>query len=198
MASSIDICSNALLMLGSKPIASFDEGSAPANLDRGRLCSNLYPMMKLALLRSHPWNCAVTRVQLSPDATPPAFGFRNRFLLPGNWLRTLEVGDGYALTYRSEGRYLLCDEAVFPLVYLRDVPETDFDSMLVEAMTLAMAMRLAYAITASSAVEQARYSEFQALMKRVRAVDGQDDPPQTFGDMRLLTSRFGNNGAFGD
>ncbi|MEO7199591.1 MAG: hypothetical protein ABIY56_05175 [Dokdonella sp.] len=196
MASDIDICSNALLMLGSKPIASFDESSAPANLDRARLCANLYPTVKLSVLRSHPWNCAIARVQLSPDSTPPAFGFTNRFLLPGDWLRTLAVGDGYRITYRSEGRYLLSDESVFPLVYLRDAPEGDFDALLTQAMTLAMAVRLAYPITESSAVEQARYSELQALMKTARAVDGQDDPPETLGDSVLLTSRFGNGFAF--
>jgi len=187
----IDICSNALLMLGAKPIASFDESAGDANLDRARLCANLYPMVRLALLRSHPWNCAVTRVQLSPDATPPAFGWQNRFQLPSDWLRTLEVGNGVRLTFRSEGRYILCNEAVFPLVYLRDVAEGDWDAMLVQAATQAMAVRLAYPITASSAVEQARYTEFQNFMKQARSVDGQDDPPQTLGDFPLLASRFG-------
>jgi len=28
-------------------------------------------------------------------------------------------------------------------------------------------------------------------MKAARAVDGQDDPPQTFGDFPLMQSRFG-------
>jgi hypothetical protein len=38
MASSISICSNALLALGAHPINSFDEAS-----EHARLCSNIYP-----------------------------------------------------------------------------------------------------------------------------------------------------------
>lgn len=191
MASAIEICSNALLLLGAKPIASFDEAAGSANLDRARLCANLYPPTKLAVLRSHPWNCAITRVHLSPDSTPPAFGFQYRYLLPSDWLRTLEVGDGCQLTFKSEGRYILCDEPVFPLVYLRDCPEGDMDATLADVMTLTMAWRLAYAITASSSEEQLRYQELQAALKVARAVDGQDDPPQTFGDFPLLAARIG-------
>ena len=195
--SPITICSNALLMLGSKPIASFDEAAAPANLDRARLCANLYPMVKLSVLRRHPWNCAIRRVQLSPDATAPAFGFQYRYALPGDWLRTLAVGasDYDRITYRSEGRFLLSDEPIFPLVYLADVAESDMDAMLVEIMTLAMAEVLAYPITASTSVQDAQYQKLRMAMKQAGAVDGQDDPPETLGDFRLLGARLG--GGFG-
>lgn len=189
--SPITICSNALMMLGSKPIASFDEAAAPANLDRARLCANLYPMVKLGVLRMHAWNCATRRVQLSPDALAPVFGFAYRYALPGDWVRTLAVGDRYPLDYQSEGRFILCNEPVFPLVYVAAIDEPEMDALLLQVLTLAMAVRLAYPITASSAVEDARYSELQQLMKQARAADGQDDPPQTLGDLRLLSSRFG-------
>lgn len=191
MASPIDICSNALLMLGAKPIASFDESAAPANLDRARLCANLYPMVKADVLRSHPWHCATKRVQLSPDATPPAFGFTYRFLQPTDWLRTLGVGDGVKQHYATEGRYYLADAPVFPLVYVADLGEQDMDSMLLAVLTLAMAVRLAYPITASPVVEDARYKELQQLLQQARAVNAQDDPPQQITGSPLLASRFG-------
>lgn len=193
MTSPVDFCSNALLMLGAKPIASFDEAAAPANLDRARLCANLYPMVKADVLRSHPWHCAIKRVQLSPDAEAPAFGYAYRYLQPGDWLRTLGVGEERCpIPYVTEGRYYLCNEALFPLVYLADIPETQFDSMLAAVMTLSMAVRLAYPITASSTVEDARYRELQQLLKQARAVNAQDDPPQELGGSPLLSSRFGS------
>lgn len=49
MASSITICSNALLALGARSINSFDE-----NTDHARLCSNIYPTVRNDLLRKHP------------------------------------------------------------------------------------------------------------------------------------------------
>ena len=48
MASSISICSNALLALGAHPINSFDE-----NTEHARLCSNIYPTVRNDLLRKH-------------------------------------------------------------------------------------------------------------------------------------------------
>jgi hypothetical protein len=41
MASSISICSNALLALGAHPINSFDEAT-----EHARLCSNIYPTVR--------------------------------------------------------------------------------------------------------------------------------------------------------
>ncbi|WP_414488454.1 hypothetical protein [Stenotrophomonas maltophilia] len=195
-ANAVTICSNALLSLGDRPIASFDEGQASyGDLDRAKLCSALYPQVRKSVLRSHPWNCAIRRVQLSPDAAPPAFGFTNRFLLPGDWLRTLAVGDrGVRIDFRAEGRYLLSDAVVFPLTYIADVPENTWDAMLIDVMTGAMAARLAYPITKSAAMIETKTAELRALMQTARAVDGQDDPPETLGDFPLMTARLGGYG----
>ncbi|EBA0378294.1 hypothetical protein FIX59_23640, partial [Salmonella enterica] len=66
MTSSVSICSNALLALGAHPINDFDEDT-----DHARLCANLYPTVRNKLLRSHPWNCAIKRVVLSPVSAAP-------------------------------------------------------------------------------------------------------------------------------
>lgn len=196
--SDVKICSNALMILGANPIASFNEGSGfGANLDRAKLCAELYPPTRKAVLRSHYWNCCIKRVQLSPDVTPPPFGYANRFLLPGDWLRTFNAGDErnrQRITYRSEGRYLLSDEVVFPLTYLADTPEQEWDTLLVDVMTMSMVVRLAYPITKSTSVEELRNAELSALLKQARAIDGQDDPPETLGDAPLLQSRFSGFG----
>lgn len=201
MTSPIQICSNALMMLGAKPIASFSEAEGSgSNLDRAKLCDGLYPWLRLAILRGHYWNCSATRVMLSPDATPPAFGYPYRFRLPGDWLRTWGVGDPNTrprLDYRSEGRFLLCGEPVLPLLYGADVPEDEWDTLLIDVVTLAMAARLAYPITASTSVEEAKKLELRNLLQQARASDGQDDPPETLGDFPLLTSRFGNGLGWG-
>ena len=193
MSNPITICSNALMRLGAKPIADFNESEGMgANLDRAKLCAALYPPTKLAILREHYWNCTARRVMLSPDQTPPAFGYAHRFMLPGDWLRTWGVGDtryGQRLDYTIEGRYVLCDEVVLPLHYGADVPEEDWDTLLVDVMTAAMTARLAYPITASTSVEEMKQAELQSLLRVARAVDGQDTPPEQFGDSLLLRSR---------
>lgn len=194
-ANPVSICSNALLSLGADPISSFDEANGDVELDRAKLCANLYPRLRLGVLRSHPWNCAIRRVQLSPDSQPPVFGYANRFLLPGDWLRTLGVGDrGDRVDFRAEGRYLLSDAIVFPLLYIADVDENQWDSLLVDAMTAAVAARLAYPITRSASMVEVKTAELRQLMQQARTVDGQDDPPETLGDFPLMRSRLGGYG----
>lgn len=186
MATRVSICSNALLMLGAQPINDLTE-----DLDRARLAANLYQSVRDDILRAHPWNCAVKRVVLSPDTAPPAYGYAYQFRLPSDWLRTLSVGDyGAETDYRSEGRMLLANENVLKLRYIfRNEDESSWDAMLVHCMTLAMAARMAYAITQSASLEQVRLQELEMALRRARATDGQDDPPETFGDFRLLNSR---------
>ncbi len=195
MTNPVEICSNALMILGAKPIASFNEAEGMgSNLDRAKLASNLYPQVRTAILRGHYWNCTARRVLLSPDATAPAFGYANRFMLPGDWLRTWAVGDErnrQRVAYRTEGRYLLSDDVVLPLLSGADTSEEQWDPLLVDVMTAAMAARMAYPITASTSVEEMRQRELQALLREARAVDGMDDPPETMGDFPLLRSRFG-------
>jgi hypothetical protein len=196
MASAITICSNALLMLGAKPIASLsdsDDDEVNSPLDRVRLCANLYPVERLAFLRQHTWSGAIKRVILSPETTAPAFGFQSRFLRPSDWLRTIQVGqyEGYIPPYRTEGGYFLVDEAIFYLTYVADVDESLWDSMMIDVMTRRMAAVLAYPITRDSGQEQLKQQEYAQKLQEAKSVDGQDDPPSTVGGSILINSRFG-------
>lgn len=190
MTTGVSICSNALLMLGAQTINSFDDANS---IDRAKLCANLYPTTRDKVLRSHPWNCAIKRILLAPDASPPAFGWAYQFQLPTDCLRVLEVDVGGAQAdYLIEGRSILADEASVGLRYVfANNVENTWDSLLVEIVTLAMAARLAYPVTQSAAMEQSRMQELEMAMRRARAVDGQEDPPQTFGDFPLLQARNG-------
>jgi hypothetical protein len=195
MATDVSICSNALLRLGAAPINSFEEADElGSNIQQVRLCANLYPTVRKAILRAHPWNCATARVLLSPDEELPAFGFGNRFLLPSDWLRTLQVGEseGAPLEYRAEGRYLLSDEGALPLVYIFDnQTPASYDAALVQAMETAMCAALAYPVTKSAAMRDSLGAELKEVLRMARNVDGQDNPPETLGDSPLFASRFG-------
>lgn len=191
MATGVSICSNALLMLGAQTINDFNEP-----LDRAKLAANLYPTIRDDLLRTHPWNCTIKRVLLAPDATPPAFGYANQFELPADFLRVLEVGQaGHQIDYLVEGRSILADAVSVELryVYLNEVENT-WDASLVGLLTLAMACAMAYPITQSSALQAAFEQKLVMAKKVARAVDGQEDPPQTLGDERLFAARFGAHG----
>lgn len=188
-ASAVSICSNALLELGAQPISSLAEAN-----DRARIAANLYESVRDSVLRSHPWNCAVKRVVLAPDVEVPAFDYPAYFLLPGDHLRTLQVGeDGARPAYRVESGKIAAFGTVLPLRYIwRNENEASWDTMLVDAMTLTMAARMAYGITKSASMAELREKLRRDFMKQCRAVDGQEDPPETLGDERLLNARFGS------
>lgn len=189
MTSAVSICSNALLELGAQPIASLTEAN-----DRARIAANLYESVRDSVLRSHPWNCAVKRVVLAPDTEVPAFDFAAYFLLPGDHLRTLQVGqEDTRPRYRVESGKIAADGTVLYLRYIwRNTSEASWDTMLVDAMTLTMAARMAYGITKSASMAELRETLRRDFMKQCRAVDGQEDPPETLGDERLLNARFGS------
>lgn len=190
MATGVSICSNALLMLGAQTINDFAD---QLNLDRAKLCANLYPTVRDDMLRSHPWNCAIKRAVLAPDAVAPAFGYTHSFELPANFMRVLEVGtNGSQIDYLVEGRTIQANTTVLELRYVfRNEVENTWDAHLVKLVTLAMAAALAYPVTQSSALQQSFEQKLEMTLKRARAVDGQEDPPQTLGDERLLRARFG-------
>jgi len=186
MTSAVSICSAALIELGDKPISSFDD-----NNDRTRAVSNLYGLKRDAVLRAHPWNCAVKRIVLSPDTNAPAFDWQYQFDLPSDYLRVLSVGlNGQEDEYVLEGRKLLMNTNVCYLRYIyRNSDEATWDALLIDAMKEVMKASIAYSITKSTSKEQLVQQIVQNVLKSARAVDGQENPPETLGDFALLSNR---------
>lgn len=188
MATNVSICSAALLKLGDSPIADLEEPT-----QRAQLCANLYPLAKLDVLRSHPWNCCVTRVLLPPLAQKPAFSWQYQFALPGDMLRLMQVGmDGYQLDYQLEGNRVLAQTDSLPIVYVADKTEGELDAKLVHVLTLRMEMDLAYAITKSTSVAEAKAQQYQQAMRQAKALDGQENPPEDWGDSPFTQVRGGS------
>lgn len=186
--SDVQICSNALLMLDQETISSFTDGTT-----RATKAANLWPNSRDAVLRSHPWNCAVRRVTLAADTAAPAYGFLYAHQLPGDLLRVLEVGDEAdgPYTYRIESNKLLCDDTPIPLRYVwRNTDVTTYDALLVHALELYMAAMLAYPMTHSTSLRESMLNDYQAVIRSARGVDGQEEPHPQVGDSPLIAARF--------
>lgn len=189
MATDVEICSNALLLLGDKPIASFADGTP-----RAAICANVYGLAKADILRRHPWNCALKRVILSPESTAPAFDWKYQFARPSNWLRTLQVGyQDQMLDYVIEGVRFLANTNVLPLVYVANVTEGEWDALLISVMVKRMEMDLAYPITKSTSLRDSLKQEFYAngigVLAQAKTIDGQENPPESWGDSPFLQVR---------
>jgi hypothetical protein len=152
----------------------------------------LYPQVRNAVLRAHPWNCATRRVVLTPDSVPPAFSWSYQFLKPSDWLRTLQVGqDGCPEDFLDEGGRILADTNALYLLYIwRNENPATYDAMLIDALTAAMAARMAITLTGDVDKKTNAEATYATLMKQARALDGQDQPPLAFLDSPLLLARL--------
>lgn len=188
--SKITICTNALLQLGSQPIAAFDEGT-----DNSLLCSNLWPQTLDGVLRAHPWNCATKRVSLAPSAIVPIYGFSFAFDLPGDFLRLMEADTLY--DYKREGGQILGNENPFFIKYIwRNEAVPTYDSLLIEALTAAMKTALAYPITKSTTKEAECLALYKERLQHARTVDGLEGTPDAIGRSQLLSARRRTGGGF--
>ncbi len=144
MSSPVQICSNALILVGAAPIASLTESS-----DRAVLMANLYDQVSRTTLRRHFWNFATTRVLLSPDATPPAFEWTNASTLPSDCLGLTSIGElGEPPEYALEGRKILSNDASVKLGYIRDEDDPNvFGAMFIDALCANLAFTAAYPLT---------------------------------------------------
>ena len=107
------------------------------------------------------------------------------------WLRTLSVGlKGDAPAYEHENGRILMDDAVCYFRYVfRNENIASYDATLVAALEAYMAMLAAYPITKSAAVQERMASLYEGQLKRARSIDGQEQPPEDFGDFPLLAVR---------
>lgn len=190
MASEISICSNALLQLGDSPIASF----AASEGKRATTCANLWPQVRDMMLRRHAWPCARKRVTLAPEAASAyadKFDWNYSFLLPGDWLRSLQYGArGERLAFELEGRRILADTDALKLVYVwRNTDPALWDDALVDAACLEMVARLAYPITQSASLAQLKRAEADKFLREAKSIAGQDNEPEDWGDSPFIDVR---------
>lgn len=188
------ICNAALLMLGANPIASLSETG-----DKAKLCAGVWPIKRDEVLRAHPWNCCIKRDTFTPYAVAPNHDWPFQYILPGDFVKVLGVGElGAEAEFRIEGQRLLTDvnPCLLRYVFMNRNPAT-WDPGLVHVMTLTLCAALAYPITSSTTLRDSMRQEAELAMRRAKSVDGQDDTGEMWGDSRLVASRFGSSSALG-
>lgn len=174
MASTVEIANRALQKLGAKRIVSLTEDSR-----NGRAVSAAFEPIKRAELRSHPWSFAIKRTQLAASSTPPAFGFRNQYPLPSDFLRLLNPDPGYNyndLDWQIEGSMLLTDwDAPLNFRYVADITDPNlFDPLFRETLASRIAMELCEEITQSNTKKQFAVEMYRldvAEAKRANAIE---------------------------
>ena len=193
MASVVDICNGALNQLGASTILTLTEDSKNA-----RLCNARYTQVRDSVFRSHPFNCLQKRQQLAADTDTPAWGFTQQYTIPADCLRILTILD-YDSDYKIEGRKILTDNSTMKILYISRVEDpNEYDELLRETLSAALAADIAYAVTSSNPTATNMYRLFQDKLKEARFVDsteGQNLSPDkgmadVIGADTFINSRF--------
>lgn len=197
----ISICSDALILLGAKPISSFNDGT-----DESNTCDRLYPDVRDMVISMYPWSFSYKKVQLSRLITTPTTEWEYEYQLPGD-----RLGNPRSVVVSSEanarpikdfeiiGDKLMSNETTIYIDYPYQTPEFAMPQYFVQLLKYAMAWHLAYPITeqqdkavywqsvaVGSPSENGRGGYFRQAMN----MDSYGQPTQVIEDYALVAVRF--------
>lgn len=197
----LTICSDALLMLGAKPISSFDEGT-----DEASVANRLYSDIKDQALVIYPWSFSFKKTQIARLITTPTNEYRYEYQLPGDRLTaprnvydTNAVGIPPRKEYRIMADKLLTDYEQVYIDYQYAVPEFAMPQYFVQLLKYMLAWHLALPITDQT--EKAQYWQSVAVgspgengrggyMRVAMNIDGAGQPTNAINDFSLISVRY--------
>tara|TARA_R110002049_G_scaffold210293_1_gene381136 strand:+ start:1207 stop:1803 length:597 start_codon:yes stop_codon:yes gene_type:complete len=198
MPSVVDICNEAMDLLGAATITALTEDSKEARLSNRR-----FETVRDQVLRAHPWNAVIERKELAQDSSAPAFGFAHQYTLPTNpyCLRVLSFWNGNVDNeiaaydsqnmFKVEGRKVLSDETTCRIIYIARITDTEqYDSLLSSTIAHKLASEVAYAITGSNSVAQQMFQLYQARLAEARSMDAAEGMPDKIISDTFINSRF--------
>lgn len=187
----IEICNNALLDLGEDVIMSLGDDTKAAGL-----CNHRWPAVRDAVLRAHPWNCAMAQAELAAGAAAPLWKWEYKYNLPTDFLRIVQlVGqDGSSINdWEIQGGIILCNEAapIFISYVRRETDPNRYDALLDEALASRLAATLAYPLSGSTSLAQAHWDIYQKKLAEARGVDAREGVPESVTPTSWLGARSG-------
>jgi len=185
----------ALRKVGSKPILSADELTTPTSKE-ARVCLEFYASTRDTVLRSYPWNSALSRAELAQDTATPAFGFAYQYPLPADCLRVMQMENQQSV-FKVEQRRLLTDEVEPKIIYIaRVIDPSLWDPLLVEAVYVSLAVKIAMALAKDPNLAETLLTELErVIMPRARRYDAQEGGPETIYARTLLDARLQYSGS---
>ncbi len=185
--SNIALSSRALLKLGADTIASFDEGTAEAEI-----AANLFPSTRDALLSSHPWSFATAQASLPLLALSPIADFAYAFQLPADFLRALSAGlpgRGRGMSYRIIEQRLHTDTNDIILSYIFRPAESEFPPFFDQTLIARLAAEFCIPLTESTSRAESLHKLAETEFRRAKMIDSQQDTPGRIEDFSLVEVR---------
>ena len=111
----VQLISNALILLGDRPIASISENTTGALLG-----ANLFENTYLSMLQNHRWRFSIKAQSLSKLSAKPNTGYNTAFQLPDDMLYIVKAD---TRDYTIYGNELHCNQEAILLDYATRVEE---------------------------------------------------------------------------
>lgn len=186
MASKTQIANRALNKLGQGRVSNIDTDSSVAAITM----AGLWDTVRDATLQMYPWNFAVRRTDLAPDADAPSWGWSTAFSIPSDCLQLLEIKDD--VKYEIEANKILCDEA--EIIYIKYIKrETDvslWPPTFNEMFIMNLAIEACDRITDDTNLKAVLIQQARDLREKVLATDSVENKSVEVEEDDWVTVRF--------
>lgn len=185
MASLVEIANGALLRVGDEPITAITDATTNA-----KACNAAWPFVRREVLRSHPWNSAVTRTKLAALVSAPSWDFTTAYELPADCLSLIDVNT--TADWRVEGREIVTDATgELGILYIKDETDTEkYDGLLTEVMVIRLAAEIVERLAPNRGNRELLLMEFQDKLAEARSADGSESSPAEFEEDLWVTARY--------
>lgn len=189
MSSSLDVVNEGLVRLGVPPLASLSDQSAQA-----LAADSIYQTTREAALAEHPWSfayreIAIPKLALSIEQARNT-AFKHAYQLPTDSLRVLGLRS--LDTFRLAGDQLYTNDSEARLVYIANVPESQWASYFRKQVAFQFAAAVAITLTENTSRAELMYGLAAEQRRNARAVDSMQTPPYVFNLMRVYLRRTSN------
>lgn len=170
MRTSLDVASQALVLIGANPIASFEEGSTEATA-----CTLLYEPCVQDLLCQHRWRFAAGQVELVLLEDGPEGRWNSYYQLPTTLLdlHTITVGD-VPIDYQRYGDKVACDAGATETLIADGtfrVAESTWPPYFATLAQVKLAGQLALSVAAQQDLAVSLEQQASVIMMRARHLD---------------------------
>lgn len=187
VTTSLQICNNALLLIGDQTITSLSQ-----DVPRATILNALYTPTLDEVLRSHNWNFATVRAGMNCGLTElscqPLWDFTYQFELPTGTcnpycLMVLETNlDAeepwrieYGCSLGTAYRVLVTDGCQPAITYIGRVDDVSkWDPLFTDAFTYELAYRIAYPLTRNTSLMEWLKKEKEERWQKAKSRDGQE------------------------
>ena len=189
MASKIDISSNALILIGDKPISSFSDPGAGA-----QAVSNIYDSTVRQLLSMHYWRFSMKKQKLNRLSQEPLNQYKFAFQLPSDFNIVYAVRPN--CDYQIFQRFVYSDQNDIDLDYGFYPDEPDMPLYFTKALEYKLASDLAMSVVNDAQVAALQGQNHREALAHAMSIDSRSTPPVAIMDSPFTDVRSGGFGNY--